>query len=468
MTAKVFVVDDQPLNIKVLQAKLSSEYYEVLTATDGEQALDIVAKQNPDLLLLDVMMPGMDGFEVCRRIKHDAETWHLPVVMVTALSDRADKIRGLEAGADDFLTRPVNDVALFARIRSLLRLKMALDELRLREHTSMQLRVVDPDSVRAISERGIDARILVVEDCPIEARNIERVLSARNCVTCVGDEQAALELVDTDSFDLVIVSVDLQGTDRIRLGSRLRARNRTRRVPLLMLVDPNDAEKLAKGLEIGFNDYFFRPVDEYELIVRARRQVRHKRYLDQLRKSYRRSVAAAITDSLTGLHNRRYLTAHLDSLLQQMNGSAKSLVVSMVDVDHFKAINDTHGHTVGDEVLRELARRLTWNHRASDLSARFGDEEFVVVMPDTDLAKASVLAERIRAGVADRPFETSASGGEIRVTVSVGLAAAEPGDHSSDDVLKRADEALYAAKCSGRDQVITNTIDPKVRYEAEA
>ena len=133
MTARVLVVDDVELNVKLLEAKLSSEYYQVIPAYNGPSALELADSQLPDIILLDVMMPRMDGFEVCRRLKANPRTTDIPVVMVTALSDIADRLRGLEAGADDFLTKPVNDIALFARVRSLVRLKRMMEELRLRE-----------------------------------------------------------------------------------------------------------------------------------------------------------------------------------------------------------------------------------------------------------------------------------------------------------------------------------------------
>src|SRR5919202_3252320 len=133
MSGRVLVVDDVDVNVKLLEAKLSAEYFDVLTASNGPTALEVAARELPDIVLLDVMMPQMDGFEVCRRLKSDERTADIPVVMVTALSDVADRLRGLEAGADDFLTKPVNDIALFARVRSLIRLKRMMEEWRLRE-----------------------------------------------------------------------------------------------------------------------------------------------------------------------------------------------------------------------------------------------------------------------------------------------------------------------------------------------
>src|SRR5678815_2278275 len=143
MTARVLVVDDVELNVKLLEAKLASEYFEVVTAYNGHSALELAEAEPPDIVLLDVMMPRMDGFEVCRRLKANERTTDIPVVMVTALSDVSDRLRGLESGADDFLTKPVNDVALFARVRSLVRLKTMVDELRLRQATGESMGLSD-------------------------------------------------------------------------------------------------------------------------------------------------------------------------------------------------------------------------------------------------------------------------------------------------------------------------------------
>ena len=144
MTARVLVVDDILSNVKLLEAKLTAEYFEVVTAFNGLECLAKIDESAPDIVLLDVMMPGMDGFEVCRRIKSNPKTAHVPVVMVTALDQPSDRVAGLEAGADDFLTKPVDDAALFARVRSLVRLKMMTDELRMRETTGQSMGLIDP------------------------------------------------------------------------------------------------------------------------------------------------------------------------------------------------------------------------------------------------------------------------------------------------------------------------------------
>ncbi|MDR3515009.1 MAG: PleD family two-component system response regulator [Azospirillaceae bacterium] len=456
MSARILIVDDVLPNVKLLAAKLTREYFDVVTAYNGPEALEKVAREAPDIILLDVMMPGMDGFEVCERIRADPETTHIPIVMITALSDAADRVRGLEAGADDFLTKPVNDIALFARVRSLVRLKMTMDEWRLRDSTSGQFGLL-PSTRSAAAESIQGARILVVEDSPIDLEKINEAVKrdqcdVASCVSCA----IGLERALSEDFDLIVISLTLVNEDGLRLGSHLRSHERTRQVPMLLIADEGDLGRIAKGLELGANDYLLKPIDRNELVARVRTQVRRKRYQDRLRANYEQSLSLALTDSLTGVFNRRYVGAHLPRLLGRSEANQKPAAALMFDIDHFKLVNDSYGHPVGDEVLMEVAERSKCNLRNIDLVARWGGEEFVVIMPDTDADAALVVAERLRRCVADQAFRVNAPVGEIMVTISIGVAVAIAGETSADHLLKRADDALYRAKRNGRNQVVVD------------
>lgn len=453
MSARVLVVDDVLPNVKLLEAKLSREYFDVLTAMSGPEALEIVASETPDIILLDVMMPEMDGFEVCRRLKADPKTMHIPVVMVTALSDTSDRVQGLEAGADDFLTKPVNDIALFARVKSLVRLKMMMDELRLREMTSNSFGMADSASNQITADNG---NILAIEDREIYARNIERTLSEHHSVTMVSAAEDGLAKARAGGLDLIVVSLNLRDSDGLRLCTQFRSMEETRQTPLLILVEdtPEEMERLVKALDLGVNDYLIRPVDQNELRARCATQIRRKRYEDHLRASYHMSMELAVTDSLTGLYNRRYLQTHLDNMITRAQREGKPISVMMMDIDHFKSVNDTHGHSAGDAVLREFAGRVQRCIRGMDLAARHGGEEFVVVMPDTDLDLASGVAERLREMVAESAMHDRDSQTDIPVTVSIGVAGILGPTGTSDELLRSADEALYEAKHKGRNRVM--------------
>ncbi len=420
MTARVLVVDDIMSNVKLLEAKLTAEYFDVVTAFNGLECLARMEENVPDIVLLDVMMPGMDGFEVCRRIKSNPKIAHVPVVMVTALDQPADRVAGLEAGADDFLTKPVDDAALFARVRSLVRLKLMTDELRMRESTGQSMGLLDPaDNLLDANPAG---RILVIEDRQETVAWFTAALSPRHEVASVDTFEEALVRVRGGDPDLVVVSLGMRGFDGLRLCSQLRSLPEGRNIPILVVVSDGDRRKLTQALEMGVNDYLTRPVDKNELVARVRTQLRKKRYADRLRHNVQLSLEMAITDQLTGLHNRRYMSRHLDNLVASAKKNEKPIAFVIMDIDYFKSVNDTHGHDIGDEVLKEFAARIAANVRGIDLACRYGGEEFVVVMPDTDVASAYAIAERLRQTVEANPIRISRAPAALNVTVSIGIA----------------------------------------------
>ncbi|WP_137176669.1 PleD family two-component system response regulator [Roseomonas sp. AR75] len=443
MTARVLVVDDIVANLRLLEAKLVNEYYEVAVASSGQEALAMVQRSLPDVVLLDVMMPGMDGYEVCRRLKAQPATAHIPVVMVTALTDQAERVRGLEAGADDFLSKPVDDATLFARLRALLRMKQVLDAWRLRAETARDLGFEPtpgpPDAVAG-------ARALLVLGDSAEAEMLGDMLRLDGIEAGVcSDAAAAWDAMLRKLPDVVLISLSSDGGDALRFASRLRAETLTRDVPVVLVADPSQKGLVLRGFDLGANDHVLRPVDSNELRARVRNQIRRKRYQEKLRAELDRSLEMAVTDPLTGLRNRRYVRRHLDAVLRG-TGAA----VLLLDVDHFKQVNDAHGHATGDVVLREVAERMRGYLRAADVVARYGGEEFMVVMSGATEEDALLVAERLRSAIASSPIEVE--GISLNVTTSVGVAAGEPGA-GCDEVVGAADAALYRAKNTGRNRV---------------
>jgi two-component system, cell cycle response regulator len=451
MTARILVVDDIEANIRLLEAKLSAEYYEVLSATDGVTALAMAAAEKPDIILLDVMMPGMDGFQVCRRLKEEPTTRHIPIVLITALDGRADRIAGLEAGADEFLTKPIDDVVLFARVRSLTRLKLVIDELREREASGRRMGAIGGAASRL---GGAGGRVMIVDDNDRQAVRIMAELAVEHRPVIEPNlEKAALAA--RGPVDLLILNTGAKAFDGLRFAASLRSDEATRNLPILAIYDPDDRAKAVKALEIGVNDILAKPIDPQELSARSRTQIKRKRYTDLLRNNLDNSLELAVTDALTGLHNRRYMYGQLEALAQRAAKGGAPVACLLLDLDHFKKINDSFGHDVGDEVLREFAVRLASNVRAIDLPCRYGGEEFVTIMPDTPLDHALRIAERIRGYVSGSPFRVAQGSELLTVTISIGVAVMSgPGD-TCEALLKRADEALYEAKAAGRNRVIS-------------
>jgi two-component system, cell cycle response regulator len=452
MTARILIVDDVFANIKVLEARLSAEYFTVLTAMNGPQALDICERGECDIVLLDVMMPGMDGFEVCRRLKSAPGTAHLPVVMVTALDSPADRLAGLQAGADDFLTKPINELALLTRVRSLARLKNLTDELRARATGSQGLGLPDPLMVAA-AEDGLNGRVLLLEDQSVAAERMSAALQQHHVVEIDGGGDAAFGRIGDSNPDVVVLSLSLRDMDPLRLVSQIRSNDRLRNLPVLVLAETMDDPRVLRALDMGVNDYLIRPIDRNELIARVSTQIRKRRYQDRLRDNLRISMELAIVDPLTRLNNRRFLQTQLTTLLRDDTRRGTPFSLLVLDLDHFKRINDVYGHDCGDEVLRECAERLRTVVRGMDIVARFGGEEFVVAMPDTDAFAASRVAERIRDLIDKKPFIIAKGEKRVHVTVSIGVASAARTGADPDALFKQADDALYDAKRAGRNCV---------------
>ena len=449
MTARILIVDDVAANLRLLEARLSAEYYQVTTAQDGHDALALAQSWQPDLILLDVMMPGLDGFETCRALKRDRATRHIPVVMLTSLDQNEERVRGLEAGADDFLTKPVDFTTLLARTRSLVRLKRLLDEWRVRGETARALGL-EPDSLALPSVAG--ARALVVDDWDESATVVQDALLEEGIIAGRATGEAEMQaLTQAIAFDLVVISLSMVADDPLRLASRLRAGQSTQEIPMLVIAEPQQRDLVLRGFDLGANDWLLRPLDPMELRARARNQIRRKFYQDRLRSDLGHALEMALTDPLTGFYNQRYLTRHLHSLLAA--GQPNGLAVLMLDIDHFKQVNDRWGHQVGDAALTLIAQTLRSRVRVFDSIARYGGEEFVVVMPGTGELDALSAAERLRGAVEELRFVPEA-GLSHHLTVSVGVACCAPASATTPErLIQAADNALYVAKRAGRNRV---------------
>ncbi len=306
--AKILLVDDIAINLELQKAYLQGAGYEVVMAMDGEEALRKVYTESPDLILLDIMMPKKNGYEVCRILKNDPTTRFIPIIMVTALKDIEDKIRGIEAGADDFISKPFNKTELMVRVRSLLRLKFLHDELE------------------------------------------------------------------------------------------------------------NKVEQLDNA----------------------------RKRLQQL----------AVTDGLTELYNYRYFRTQLEHELARAGRHQLKLSLIMLDIDFFKNYNDTNGHPAGDEVLAKIAKAVKENIRKIDVPCRYGGEEFILILPDTDKSAAVVVAEKIRKLIEAMPFRNEQAQPNGRLTVSIGVATYPEDGKTSNQLIENVDRNLYAAKQTGRNKVV--------------
>lgn len=448
MTAQVLIVDDIEANAHILSVVAQDQYYAVLTASNGVEAITFAQDWQPDVIILDVMMPEMDGYETCRRLKADERTMHIPVIMVTALDGTVEKLRGLECGADDFLTRPIDTETFLARIKGLVRLKQLSDEWRARHATTRALGLA-PEPLDQVEVSG--TRALIVDDWDLGAASVETALADDGIQALrASNEEEAIAISAGHELSLIVINLSMRGFEPLRLASRLRAKVASRDIPLLLIAESDHRDLVLRGFDLGVNDWISRPFNPNEFRVRARNQIRRKLYQDRLRSALDGALKMALTDPLTGLYNRRYFMRHLEGVLAAKQMANVALL--MIDVDSFKVVNDRFGHPAGDTALKLLGERLRLDVRAVDLVARLGGEEFAVVMIGAGADEVAAIAERVRAKLAAQEFAPTHESA-FPLTVSIGAAVAQACDVDMDELMRTADRALYLAKARGRNRV---------------
>ncbi|KCV81524.1 response regulator [Actibacterium atlanticum] len=452
MQGKLLVVDDIATNRIILKVLLNDACYEVIQADSGAAAIELARAEKPDLILLDLMMIDMDGVEVCEILKADPQTAAIPIIVVTAARDVSEKVRALEGGADEFLSKPLDEVTLLARVRNLLRASDTDKELALRDTT----------------RRALGADHELNNDTPpgkisLIASSREEALKWKNRLT--GLVQSELRVMTRaealgvarpeDVPDLFIIAADMgHPGSGLRLLSDLRARGASRNSAVIIAVPEGARDSAAMALDLGANDLVTLPFEPREMALRIATQLNRKYQADRLRNSVKDGLRMAMTDPLTGLFNRRYALPHLDHILERSRSTGRSCAVMMLDLDRFKTINDRHGHATGDVVLHEVAQLLTRNLRPIDLVARIGGEEFLIALPEADLELAETAAERLRCAINDHLILLPGGKGSLTISASIGLALSEAVQDTSDVLLHRADKALYNAKSDGRNKVI--------------
>ncbi len=470
MSGRILLVDSIATNRIVLRVKLLAAHYTVTPCATLEEARAAMNVERPDLILIDLTGPAIAAHDLCRAIKTDPDTQAIPIIATGSFPTPSARIAALRAGADDVLEKPLNDAVLQARIRSLLRARDATSELRLREDTQRALGFAE--EAEGFTPAG---RVAVVTDhasdpTPSLIGLMERLPQPYSLLE--SDRMLTAEAM-TPLPDLFIIdgAGGLAGRpvagDVFRMVADLHSRSETRHAAQLVILPENASDMAAMVLDLGANDLVTERVSADELAHRVRALLRRKIQADRLRDNVRHGLQAAVTDQLTGLYNRRYALPHLAQMAEQAQAKGRDFTVMVLDIDHFKSINDQYGHAVGDKVLAEVARRLRDNLRAVDLIARIGGEEFLVAMPDTTAAQGQVAAERLRRMIEDSPFVAqtdptnqnktmAVATPRIRVTLSIGVAVGGPGSQPSEDVdmlFNRADAALYSAKSAGRNMV---------------
>ena len=447
---RVLIVDDEPMNIKLLEAMLPSSQYEVSRAHEASKGLEQALQTLPDLILLDVMMPGMNGYEVTRKLKSDPTTKEVPVILVTALAEEDDKIKGMQAGADDFINKPVQKVELLARVRSLIQLK----ELREQYHARRQtLGRFMESSGRPMEEAETSPQqaVLVVEDDPQDSKLIRHSLqNLPTLIELVGSGEEALARVEHQDIDLILLDILLPGRDGFEVCRHLKENGPTKNIQILMVTCLSDLENKIKGLSSGADDFLVKPFKAYELQSRVRALLQKKSYLDRLDRRHEWAFLEAVTDPLTGLYNRMFLTHFLGLEIKRSLRQKYPVSLLLVAVNGFRTGKEPDGRPIKERIEKDFARFLKAHFREVDLLGRYREDTFFALLPYTDESGAMKGADRIREGLKNHSFLQEIPGSPSSLTVSVGIAQYSSKDMGVEEWTRKAEEALCRAQ--GKEQ----------------
>jgi two-component system cell cycle response regulator len=444
---KVLVADDEPTIVNFFIAALSDQGYEIESAANGAQAVDKARSFLPDVILLDVIMPELNGYQVTERLKADPATSGIPIILVTGLGSVEDKVQGLESGADDFLTKPFNLQELLARVHSLIKLKKLQDQLK-----ALSGRQPAPAHIKKVLS-SYRSHILIVEDDERITTICKSILGTGGYeVDIAADGEEAQKYLKAAIPDLILLDLMLPGINGLDLLKQIKEDQVTRDVPVIIITALGDLKTKVKSFYMGVDDYLVKPVNSLELLARVKANIRKHLAQQELKYSLDETFQQSITDPLTGLYNRHYLIPVMDRELALFKRHGRMFSLMIMDIDNFKSINDNLGHLSGDQVLAAAAGILKQEIRTSDLAVRYGGDEFIVVFTDTLEDKALVIAQRIRAAVENKKF---IEGQEQKITVSMGITQASVQDGSGEDIVKRADDAMYQAKRAGKNRVVS-------------
>ena len=456
MTGRILIIDTVPTNRIVLKVKMLAAKFKVDACASKAEAEQCIAQNCPDLILINLSDPVEDRHAFCQSLKSDPSTASIAIISVGVADTARARFAALDAGADDVLPRPINDSLLLARIRSLLRVRYAREEMRLRDGTSRALGF--EDSRTDFQNIG---KIAILSADLKRANMIRlRLTSSLEHPIKLMDFDEALGVDIAPELDLFVIDATAKVAELqeiYHLISDLRTRSESRHSTILVLLPEGRQDAAAMCLDLGADNAVASEISDAEIVLRSRALMRQKILHDTLREGLRDGLQAAVTDSLTGLFNRRYLDSHLARMADQALQSQQEFAGMMIDIDHFKAINDGFGHAAGDQVLRQFANRLRENLRAIDLVARVGGEEFLIAMPSTTKEVAYAAADRLRSLIANVPFNIGENGDQQRVTISIGVSVGGSNLSQVKTVPKMcdaADAALYAAKSAGRDRVL--------------
>jgi two-component system cell cycle response regulator len=447
MSAKhrILIVDDEPLNVKLLEAILSSDSYEFSRAFNGEQALKKVNEDYPDIILLDIMMPGMDGFEVTRRLKGSSETRDIPIILITAYDIADYKVIGHEAGADEFLNKPVKAPELKSRVKSLLHTKEYQDKLKLQKQAEHDKPGDNQD--KTLDGESDTSLVLIVFEEEKNAESIKMFLHGQPYEVIVEKSaKNAIALSNQRPIDLILLDARPQGKECFEICRSLKEREQTANTQILVVADSEYLETNHEQFELWSDDFLIKPISVHEVRSRVKALVKKKTFLDRIYVGAEGSVHSAITDSLSGLANKSYFKYFLSHEIKRSLRDSRPIALIMMELKDVKHNPNYMGHPAGEELLKDLGTLIKENIRDVDLGARYKEQQFAMALINTDGNGAVIVADRLKGLIKNHFSKNTDNISAESPVLNIGIAVYPSDAESIESLINHAEKELSESK----------------------
>ncbi len=450
---RIMIIDNDPLNIKLLKARFPHDKYEIISASTTEETLEKAVNEFPDIILLDFTIADMDSYDITRKLKNNPATRDIPIIMITTLDGKCDEEKALMTGVDEFIDKPVNTTELMARINSVIRLKQYQDQLAIHRQ-SAEFFAASVKRETPLSGAADSPSVLLVEDSEKDARLIQNYLEGQPYrISIARDGEETISVVQRERTDLILLDINLSDMDCFEICRRLKGMHQSRNIPIIMITRLQDMENMDMCIEPGVDDYLIKPINFRELRARINILLKKKLYMDTFYSNYEGALNPSIIDPLTGLYNHPYFKRFLELEVKRSLRHGYPVGLVMIGIDEPDRYNDSCGRSTGDMILRELARVIKGNVREIDLAARYGDDEIAVILPYYNKDNALIVVERIRRAFASHSFGDNAPVKPADINLCMGIAFCMTDASTAEELVRNAGNMLYLARKERKNRV---------------
>jgi len=496
-TQKILIIEDNKLNLKLIRTILLISNFKVYEAENAEIGFQIIEEHRPDIILMDIQLPGMDGLTATRRIKATEAYKDIPVIALTAKAMEGDEQKALAAGCDGYIVKPINTQGFISTLNDCMQ-----NAIQKRPNQATKTQPKDTQNVHTLDHRikNIEdafsqrRKILIVDDEPLNVQLMEKQLAEYSYDTIsayCGED--ALDIVEKELPDLIILDIVMPGIDGFEVVRAVRANKRTADIPIILCTVLNSKEQRIRGLNLGADEFLNKPIMFEELVARVRSLIRIKAYQEQIKgyetiretfaslqyesgasetennehnktndkKMYRfeNALHSALTDPLTTLYNQNYFLHFLEKELQRVKRNKIPLSLMMINIDDFRTINKTLGKSVGDVILKDIGILLSKSIRDVDIAARYSEDVFAIILPYTDETGASIVSERLRSQIASHNYTFPEIDHDFDITVSIGVLICQNNPLGKTAMVQHAEELIQASKNESKNKVLLKNID---------